>query len=69
MVDDKANKTWFPPEQPIAEQIANVALENGLICRPIGQSIVVAPPFIITHTQIYELFDKLQKTIEQVIGA
>lgn len=68
LVGDKASKTRFPPDQPVAERIANVALENGLICRPIGQAIVVAPPFIITHGQIDELFDKLQKTIEQVIG-
>lgn len=69
LVGDKDNKTPFPPEQPVAEQIANVALEHGLICRPIGQAIVVAPPFIITKEQIDELFDKLQKTIEQVLGA
>ena len=68
LVGDKENKTPFPPEQPVAEQIANVALENGLICRPIGQAIVVAPPFIITRDQIDELFGKLQRTIEQVIG-
>jgi len=68
LVGDKENKTRFPPEQPVAEQIANVALENGLICRPIGQAIVVAPPFIIRRDQIDELFDKLQKTIEQVIS-
>jgi len=68
LVGDKEAKTRFPPDQPVAEQIANVALENGLICRPVGQAIVVAPPFIITHAQIDELFDKLQKTIETVIG-
>jgi len=68
LVGDKDKKTRFPPDQPVAEQIANVALENGLICRPIGQAIVVAPPFIITRDQIDELFDKLQKTVEQVIG-
>lgn len=67
LVADKANKTPFPPEQPVAENIANVALENGLICRPIGQAIVLAPPFIITRDQIDELFDKLQKTIAQVL--
>jgi adenosylmethionine-8-amino-7-oxononanoate aminotransferase len=68
LVADKEKKSAFPPEQPVAEQIANVALEHGLICRPIGQAIVVAPPFIITKGQIDELFDKLEKTIEQVLG-
>ncbi len=69
IVNDKEKKTPFPPEQPVAEQIANVALENGLICRPVGQAIVVAPPFIITKEQIDELFDKLTLTIEKVLGA
>jgi adenosylmethionine-8-amino-7-oxononanoate aminotransferase len=68
LVGDKERKSAFPPEQPIAERIANVALEQGLICRPVGQAIVVAPPFIITKGQIDELFDKLGKTIEQVLG-
>ena len=69
LVGDKGCKTPFPPKQPVAEQIANVALENGLICRLIGQAIVVAPPFIITRCQIDELFDKLQITVEKVIGS
>ena len=68
IVHDKEKKTPFAPDQPVAEQIANVALEHGLICRPVGQSIVVAPPFIITLEQIDELFDKLGRTIEQVLG-
>ena len=68
LVEDKENKTPFPPEKPVAEEIANVALEHGLICRPIGQAIVIAPPFIITRDQIEELFSKLQITIEQVLG-
>ncbi len=68
LVKDKLTKMPFPPQEPVAEQIANVALENGLICRPVGQAIVVAPPFIITRNQIDELFDKLGKTIEQVTG-
>ena len=68
LVADKARKTPFPPDRPVSEQIANAALENGLICRPIGQAIVLAPPFIITRDQIDELFDKLQRTLDQVLG-
>lgn len=68
LVADKARKAPFPPDQPVSEQIANAALENGLICRPIGQAIVLAPPFIITRDQIDELFDKLQRTLDQVLG-
>ena len=66
LVRDKASKAPFPPDRPVNEQIANVALENGLICRPIGQAIVLAPPFIITRDQIDELFDKLETTLDRV---
>ncbi len=69
MVDSKSDKSPFPPDRPVAEEIANVSLEHGLICRPIGQAIVVAPPFIITRSQIDELFDKLRTTVEQVVGS
>ena len=68
LVYDKTSKTPFPADQPVSEQIANAALDHGLICRPVGQAIVLAPPFIITRSQIDELFDKLQKTLDQVLG-
>lgn len=67
LVGNKEDNSPFPPEQPVAEQIANVALEHGLICRPIGQAIVLAPPFIISNQQIDDLFDKLQRTLDQVL--
>ena len=66
LVRDKASKAPFPPDRPVSEQIANGALDHGLICRPIGQAIVLAPPFIITKGQIDELFDKLERTLGQV---
>ena len=69
IVHDKAAKTAFPPDQPVAEEVATVALEHGLICRPVGQAIVVAPPFIITKDEIDELFDKLERTVAQVLGS
>ncbi len=67
LVSDKASKAPFPPDQPVTERIASAALENGLICRPIGQAIVLAPPFIITPDQIDELFQKLDKTLGQAL--
>ena len=68
LVVDKTGKQPFPPEHPVAEMIANAALDHGLICRPVGQAIVLAPPFIINRDQIDELFDKLEKTLTQVFN-
>ncbi|WP_432470165.1 aminotransferase [Amphritea sp. HPY] len=68
LVADKQTKAAFPSEYAVSEQIAVTALEHGLIVRPIGQAIVLCPPFIITRDQIDELFEKLDITLKQVFS-
>ena len=52
----------------VSERIANKALQKGLICRPLGQAIVLGPPFIITEAQIDEMFDILRETMAEVFA-
>lgn len=66
LVADKSTKQAFPSELAVSEKIAVTALDHGLIVRPIGQAIVLCPPFIISKDQIDELFDKLDTTLESV---
>lgn len=40
----------------------------GLICRPLGQSIVLCPPFILTENQMDEMFEKLEKALNKVFA-
>jgi 4-aminobutyrate--pyruvate transaminase len=67
VVHDKETKAPYPTEDSIGEKIAGAALENGLICRPIGQAVILAPPFIISPGELDELFDKLYQTLSQVL--
>ena len=67
IVKDKTNKTYFDSNLSIGEKVANRSIENGLICRPIGPSIVLCPPFIISKKELNELFDVLHKTIKSVL--
>jgi len=50
----------------MSERVSRQALRNGLICRPLGQSVVLAPPFIINEQQIDELFNILRRTLDEV---
>lgn len=68
LVADKASKTALPAELQISERIANKALEKGLICRPLGQAIVLGPPFIITEAEIDRVFDILEETMRDVFA-
>jgi adenosylmethionine-8-amino-7-oxononanoate aminotransferase len=66
LVADKSAKRAYPAELRVSERIARQALKNGLICRPLGQSVVLAPPFIITPAEIEELFAILERTMDEV---
>ena len=66
MVADKRAKTPFASELDVSERVARQALKNGLVCRPLGQAVVLAPPFIITPAEIDELFDILRRTLDEV---
>ena len=66
MVSDKAAKTPFAGHLDVSERVSRRALANGLICRPLGQAVVLAPPFIITRAEVDELFDILGRTLDEV---
>lgn len=65
-VKDKATKTPFDGSLSVSERIANTCTDHGLICRPLGQSIVLCPAFIITESQMAEMFEKLEKALTAV---
>jgi len=68
MVKHKKTKEPFEGHLNIGDKIANISIDNGLICRPLGQAIVLCPQFIITKTQIDEMFDSLHNTLKQAFN-
>lgn len=66
MVADKTTKEPYTGKLDVSERVARQALKNGLICRPLGQSIVLAPPFIIKADEIKLLFSILGRTLDEV---
>ncbi|MBW6506001.1 MAG: aminotransferase class III-fold pyridoxal phosphate-dependent enzyme [Rhodobacteraceae bacterium] len=67
-VKDKATKTPFDGSLSVSERIANACTDQGLICRPLGQAIVLCPPFIMTLPQMDEMFDKLERALNKVFA-
>ena len=66
IVADKEKKAPHAPHLDVSERIAQQAARNGLICRPLGPAIVLAPPFIIQKSEIDEMFRLLRLTLDQV---
>jgi len=67
-VADKATKTPFDGSLSVSERIANTCTDHGLICRPLGQAIVLCPPFIMTPSQMDEMFEKLEAALKKVFA-
>ena len=66
MVKNKKTKEPFEGHLNMGDRVANMSINNGLICRPLGPAIVLCPQFIITKAQIDEMFNNLHGTLKQV---
>ncbi|QND53311.1 aminotransferase class III-fold pyridoxal phosphate-dependent enzyme [Phyllobacterium sp. 628] len=66
MVADKKTKTAHAAEYRVGDRIAKAARDLGFIIRPLGASVVLAPPFISTQEQIEALLDVLQRILDDV---
>ncbi|WP_296425143.1 aminotransferase [Yoonia sp.] len=67
-VADKDTKRPFDGSLSVSERIANACTDQGLICRPLGQAVVLCPPFIFTPSHMDEMFSKLEKALNTVFA-
>ena len=73
-VEDRGTKTPFDPTRGINRALKKTALENGLICYPMGGTldgvrgdhVLLAPPFIVEDAQIDEIIDKLDRSFRAI---
>ena len=65
-VMDKTTKESPPAAWEVAFRIIRHAMERGLLVRPLGNTIVLSPPLVITRKQIDEVVDMLGKAIKAV---
>mgnify|MGYP001382319531 CR=1 FL=1 len=68
MVKNKDTKEPFEGHLNMGDKVANMSIDNGLICRPLGPAIVLCPQFIINRKQIDEMFDSLHSTLKQAFN-
>ena len=77
LVEDRTSKRPFDAQRRIHSRLKLQAMENGLICCPMGGTVdgvsgdhvVLAPPYIITEAHMDEITEKLGRSIDQVIEA
>ncbi|UWQ20774.1 aminotransferase class III-fold pyridoxal phosphate-dependent enzyme [Jannaschia sp. W003] len=65
-VRDRATGEPWPSDLSVSERIANACTDRGLICRPLGQAVVLCPPFILTEAQMDDMFARLGDALDAV---
>ncbi|MFB9885901.1 aspartate aminotransferase family protein [Balneatrix alpica] len=76
LVADRDSKAAFDPNLKVHAKIKQAAMQAGLMCYPMGGTldgrqgdhILLAPPFILTDSQLDELVDKLGQACQQVLA-
>ena len=76
LVADRASRSPFAVELELHKLLKSAAMDNGLICYPMGGTIdgksgshvLLAPPYILDSGQVAELTDKLAIAVDSAIG-
>ncbi len=69
LVADKRTKERFQPKGRVGEMCRDLAVKNGVVMRHVNESMIIAPPLVITPAQIDELVDKARKTLDAAVVA
>ena len=64
---DRISKKSFATDVRIGKQVTDACRARGIILRPLGNTIGISPPLIVTREQIDMLVDTLRDSIEAVM--
>jgi len=77
LVKDRRTKEPFDASARLSERIRVRAMQNGLVCYPMGgvvdgkhgDNVMIAPAFIVEEQHVFELVEKLNRTLEDVLAS
>lgn len=65
LVKNKASRHSFADPGEVGLLCRDLCIANGLVMRAVHDTMIVAPPLVISHDQIDELIDKARKALDQ----
>ena len=67
LVKNKATLERFESDQPIGFVCRGHMFSNGVIMRHVGDRMIIAPPFVITHEQIDEMVAVIRSCLDATL--
>jgi putrescine aminotransferase len=65
LVQDKQQRRSFPDPGTVGTACRNFCFNDGLICRAIRDTMVLAPPLVISESEVDEIVVKLKSAIDR----
>src|SRR5690606_35783887 len=67
LVADKERRTFFDDPGEVGGLCRDLCIANGLVMRAVRDTMIIAPPLVITHAQIDELIDKARRSLDMTL--
>jgi hypothetical protein len=74
-VADKSTKSPFEPSLEVHRRLKSAAMDNGLICYPMGGTVdgrqgshvLLAPPYTVSENQLSDIVDRLATSLDTTL--
>ncbi|MDF2075916.1 aspartate aminotransferase family protein [Pseudomonas mendocina] len=64
LVQDKATRKRYPGDKAVGMICRGHCFNNGLIMRAVGDTMIIAPPLVISQAEVDELVEKARKCLD-----
>jgi adenosylmethionine-8-amino-7-oxononanoate aminotransferase len=69
LVSDKEGKTPYPPEKRMGREVMLAARRRGLAIRPLGDVVVIMPPYCVSEEEIAWMAGVLAESVEEATAS
>jgi putrescine aminotransferase len=66
LVPGKPARAFFPERGSVGTRCRDLSVKNGLVMRAVWDTMIAAPPLVITRAEIDELVSKAVQTLDQL---
>jgi putrescine aminotransferase len=66
LVPRKPSRAFFPERGSVGTRCRDLSVKNGLVMRAVWDTMIAAPPLVITRAEIDELVSKAVQTLDQL---
>lgn len=69
LVSRKGSRQRFAKELKVGERCRDICIEEGLVMRAVGDTMIVAPPYVISTAELDELVEKAWRALDRTMAA